>query len=247
MIVMAAFALVVALTAGFYPILDQPKGEVSIATGAGDRVRIREQVKPFSEIEGSHYIKQAFDYSCGSAALATLLNFHLGEKFTENQVIMGLLQHGDSEQIAKRRAFSLLDMKRFVSALGYQAAGYKAEMEDLMTLTGPCIIPIKIFDYRHFAVLKGIHKGHVFLADPWRGDISFTVPEFREMWYENVIFVVTPRDGVELHALKLKEDDLRFIDEDDARKILSDRPLAHTLPEERRMNEVPKEHMFYKR
>jgi len=245
MVVLAAFAIILSLTAGFYSIKDQPPSEMNLAIGAGATGRIRINVKPFSEIEADHFIKQGFDYSCGSAALATLLRFYLGEKFTEKQVIQGLLQHGDSEQIAKRRAFSLLDMKKFVNAIGYQGVGYKADIDDLKALDKPCLVPIKIFDYRHFAVLKGISKGHVFLTDPWRGDISFTIAEFKDSWYENVIFVVSPQGGKELNNLRLKEEDLRYIDEDAAREIIFDHTPPSTNREERLIRDVPGKYQQY--
>ena len=152
MVVAAAVAIVVALLSGFYPLKDEPPAEMNLAVGTLEQGRIRANVKPLSEIEGDHFIKQSFDYSCGSAALAILLKFYLGEKFTEKQVIQGLLQYGDSEMIAKRRAFSLLDMKKFVSVLGYQATGYKADLEDLNTMDKPCLVTVRISDYRHFAV-----------------------------------------------------------------------------------------------
>ncbi len=246
MVVIAAFVIIISLVAGFHPLKPQPPAEMNLTVGTGQQGRIRVNVRPFSDIEGDHFIKQAFDYSCGSAALATLLNFYLGEKLTEKQVIQGLLEHGDSEQINKLRAFSLLDMKKFVNALGYEGVGYKAEIEDLTTLGKPCLVPIKIFDYRHFAVLKGIHKGHVFLTDPWRGDISFTLDEFKAMWYENVIFVVSPAaDGNVLKALRLKDEDLRYIDEDQARQIIFDHQPALTNKEERLINDFPGKYQYY--
>lgn len=246
MVVVAAFAIVLSLIGGFYTIKDQPKSEINLAIGAaGGEGRIRFDVKPVSEIEGSHMIKQRYDYSCGSAALATLLDFYLGEKFTEKQVIQGLLQYGDAEQIAKRRAFSLLDMKRFVNVLGYQGEGYKVDMEELKTLDKPCIVPIKIYDYRHFAILKGVHKGHVFLTDPWRGDISFTVDEFEDMWYEKVIFMVFKEGRTGLKALRLKEEDLRFIDEDAVRRIIFDHTPTVTNREQRLINDAPGVYQHY--
>ncbi|GFO56401.1 hypothetical protein GMSM_34080 [Geomonas sp. Red276] len=245
MLVMAAFAIVLSLLAGFHPIQGQPKAEMNLAVADGQPGRIRVDVKPQAEIEGSHFVKQNFDYSCGSAALAILLRFQLGEKLSEKQVIQGLLRYGDSEQIAKRRAFSLLDMKRFVTVLGYQGVGYRADLEDLKTLEAPCLVPIKIFEYRHFAVLRGVAKGHVFLTDPWRGDISFTLSEFKDIWYDNVLFVVSLEGSKGLSALRLKEADLRFIDEDEARRLVLDRELPNNDRDRRFIIDNPKVFQYY--
>ena len=220
LVVAAVFAIFVSFTSSVYPLQDQPKSEINLTVPGPGSGNMRTYVNPASEIKKGHLIKQGYDFSCGSAALAIILNFYLGEKLTERQVIEGLLHYGDADQIAKRQAFSLLDMKKFVKVIGYQGDGYKAELEDLKTLTTPCIIPIKIMEYRHFVVFRGIYQGHIFLADPWRGDISYNLNEFPDMWYEKVIFVVSKEKGPVLSNLRLKPEDLVFIDEDTARETI---------------------------
>jgi hypothetical protein len=58
------------------------------------------------------------------------------------------------------------------------------------------------------------------LADPWRGDSSYTLDDFSKIWYEKVIFVVTNEKGPVLSALKLKPEDLNYMDGDAARQII---------------------------
>ena len=89
------------------------------------------RVEPLVEQKFRNIVRQAYDYSCGSAALTTVLNFYVGRSLTERQVMEGLLHYGESERIVERRAFSMLDMKRLVTALGYPSGGFKAEIEDL--------------------------------------------------------------------------------------------------------------------
>ena len=125
LVIAAIFAVLASFTSSVYPIMDQPKSEIDISVPGPGPGYIKTFVNPVSEINKDHLIKQGYDFSCGSAALAILLNYYLGEKFTEKQVIQGLLHYGDVEQIQKRQAFSLLDMKRFVKVLGYQAEGYR--------------------------------------------------------------------------------------------------------------------------
>jgi predicted double-glycine peptidase len=244
--ILVAFVLIVELVAGFFPKREVPEGEVNLAVDEAGKVTIHPTVRPLSETQYGRLVKQSYDYSCGSAALATVLNYQLGEDFSEKQVIQGLLQYGDTEKIAQRRAFSLLDLKRFVEVLGYQGVGYKAEIKDLQALERPCIVPIVIFGYRHFAVFKGIHDGHVFLADPWRGNISFTVAQFKDKWYKNVIFIVYP-DGVrELAALRLTEEDMRYIDEDRARQLIFDPSMDVSQPVDRRIDNRPDAQQIYR-
>jgi hypothetical protein len=221
------------LIAGFHPFGSSPPGEINLAVGTDEALRIYHSVVPVSETTHACLMKQNFDYSCGSAALGTLLNHYLGENFTERQIIHGLMEYGDKEQIKKLRAFSLWDMQKFVDILGYKAGGYNAELSDLMNPElWPCIVPIELFGYRHFVVLKAIHKGHVFVADPWRGNGSYTVEQFTEMWYHNILFRIYPKYGKGSSCLSLKETDLRFIDKDMQKTLMFDVNQPFDLPRE---------------
>lgn len=171
------------------------------------------RVEPLVEQKYRNIVRQAYDYSCGSAALTTVLNFYLGRNLTERQVMEGLLHYGESERIVERRAFSMLDMKRLVTALGYPSGGFRASMEDLTDLDHPAIVPIHHAGFKHFVVLRTIRDGRVFLADPSVGNISFTLAQFEEKWEDNVLFIVFPGSDKPLDYLELKEEDLRFVDD----------------------------------
>ena len=60
-------------------------------------------------------VRQQFDFSCGSAALATLLRYHYEDPQNEQTVFLGMFQDGDQAQIRKL-GFSLLDMNRYLAA-----------------------------------------------------------------------------------------------------------------------------------
>ncbi len=230
MAIFLAFILGLSIVTCYIPVKKQNLKEQTIYTGfAENSVKIIENIKPISEFKDEFIVKQTYDYSCGSAALATILKYYLNEDFSEKQLIRGLLRFGDKEKIIKRRAFSLLDMKKFVKVIGYKGVGYKAEIEDLKGLGMPSIIPITIFGYNHFVVLKGIYKNHVFIADPSLGNISFTVKEFEKMWYKNILFVVYPEGGLIKNNLKLANKDLKFIsDEILMRTVFNyDQPLSN--------------------
>jgi uncharacterized protein len=237
LLVVFVFLIVFALLNPFYPFQSVPRNEVRLAAGTqAVPLTLRQNLKPRTEFTAAHIVKQQFDYSCGSAALATLLNYYLGEKLTERQVIEGLVEYGDKKQIERLRAFSLLDMKRFVEKLGYHGTGYKADIEDLKALGKPCIVPVEIFGYQHFCVFRGIVQDHVFLADPYMGDISFPLEQFRKMWQRNVAFVVTDGDIVN-SPLMLKEEDLRFIDLDATRLALDNfRPPSSVMMDNMRID-----------
>ena len=227
------FILLICFFGGFHPESTPPKGELNLAVGHEEGYRLRQSVAPLSESLFNNIVKQEHDYSCGSASLGTLLRYCLGEQLSEKQIINGLMKYGDVEQIKRLRAFSLWDMQQFVDALGYKSGGFNAEIDDLLQPENwPCIVPLELFGYRHFVVLKGVHKDHVFVADPWRGNGSYTLNQFKGMWYKSILFKIFTDKGCTLANLQLKEEDLRFIDQDMQRTLIFDLDIPFDLPKE---------------
>lgn len=172
------------------------------------------QTKPAIEQQFRGIVKQAYDYSCGSAALTTLLNGYVGEKLNERQTMDGLMRYGEYDRIVERRSFSLLDMKRFVTALGYSSGGYKGKFSDLASLDKPAIVPIAYAGFKHFVVFKTYKNGRVFVADPALGNLSFSADHFQEIWDNNTLFIIEPPVGRELPGLlTLQESDMRIVED----------------------------------
>lgn len=235
---LAAFAIILAFLSQNSPMKDVPQEELALySTVPGVSIAEKHTVKPLSRFKEENIVKQKYDYSCGSAALATLLKYYLGEDLSEEQVIQGLMEYGDTRSIEERRAFSLLDMKQFVSVLGYQGAGYTAEIEDLKALKKPCIIPIEFFGYKHFVVFRGIYDNHVFIADPYMGNNHYPISSFQKMWYKNILFMVTT-EGPALSALRLKEDDLRLVSFDIKRDMSREPAIPGIVLDQRNFMET---------
>ena len=72
---------------------------------------------------------------------------------------------------------------------GYQAAGFTLTLEQLTHLAAPVIVFIQPLGYKHFAVLRGVDRGRVFLADPARGNLRMSMARFVGEW-DGTIFVV---------------------------------------------------------
>lgn len=205
---------------GFTQAVDtkpQPEGAVNISqpltTSSATVNRERVQLEPMSELKFRNVVRQAYDYSCGSAALTTMLDYYLGRNLEERQVMEGLLRFGEADKIVQRRGFSLLDMKRFVAALGYKSGGFKAEFKDLDDLEHPAIVPVHYAGFKHFVVVRDVYNDHVFVADPSLGNISFTRTRFEEVWDQNVLFVIYPSGQEPQNALALSDRDLRIVDD----------------------------------
>uniref|UniRef100_A0A7V4LDE0 Peptidase C39 n=1 Tax=Desulfobacca acetoxidans TaxID=60893 RepID=A0A7V4LDE0_9BACT len=154
------------------------------------------EVQSFKARRQRQMIPQSKDFSCGAAALATLLKYHYGYELTEEDAILGMFKHGEQEEI-KRRGFSLLDMKRFVETLNYQGEGYKVpELPLLKKLNIPVITIIDTFNYKHFVVIRRVDDQYVYIADPSWGNRRIKVEEFDKIWPQKIIFVLQgPRVG----------------------------------------------------
>jgi len=184
---------------------------VRVAVGEDYQNDMVVNVEPLASKKFKNVVRQAYDYSCGSAALTTLLDFYLGRNFQERQVMEGLLRFGETERIVERRGFSMLDMKRLVTELGHPSGGFKAEASDLENLDHPAIAPIQYAGFKHFVVIRTVYDGRVYVADPALGNISFTLHRFLEVWDNNVLFIVFPNGHKPASGLELHEEDMRYV------------------------------------
>lgn len=171
------------------------------------------QIKPALEDQFRGIVRQAYDYSCGSAALTTLLNGYVGTQLNEQQTMSGLLRYGEYDRIIERRSFSLLDMKRFVAALGFESGGYRGEFSDLVKQGQPAIVPISYAGFKHFVVYKAYKNGRVYVADPAFGNISFDEERFKEVWENNTLFLINVAPQNRQTMLALQETDLRHVED----------------------------------
>lgn len=172
-------------------------------------------IEPRSALAFKNIARQTYDYSCGSAALVTLLNSYLGMDISEMQAMEGMLAYGERDKIMARRGFSMLDMKRYVASLGAQAAGYRGEISDLDELEVPVIVAIDYSGFKHFVVFRDIRDGKVFLADPSSGYLVLSVEDFEQHWDQNTLFMVNTSGNEETsNKLALTDRELGVFDYD---------------------------------
>lgn len=145
-------------------------------------------VETFLDRRFAEVIRQRYDFSCGSAALATLLRYGYGYRVREDDAFRGMWDEGDRDQI-RRLGFSLLDMKRWLASEGLAADGYKVSLEEVAQTGLPGIVMVTTQGYRHFVVVKGITGSEVLLGDPSAGLSVMPRGEFEKAW-NGVYFVL---------------------------------------------------------
>jgi predicted double-glycine peptidase len=133
--------------------------------------------------------RQQFDFSCGSAALATLLTYQYGTPVTEQVVFEDMFAFGDQEKI-KREGFSLLDIKAYLGKQGFQADGFALPLSKLIDAQLPAIVLVVEKGYHHFVVIKGLRDGRILMGDPSSGTRAVSLEYFETIWQNKLLFVI---------------------------------------------------------
>lgn len=150
---------------------------------------------PVTSLKAARYrttVPQQHDFSCGSAAIATLLTFQYGHPVGEAEVFRRMYAGGDQARI-RREGFSLLDMRAYLEAEGYAADGFEVPLDRLLEEGLPAIVLLNDRGYRHFVVVKGLRAGRVLVGDPARGTRLLPRRQFDRLWDNGVLFVVHNR------------------------------------------------------
>ena len=146
------------------------------------------RVSSVEDMRFAGIVRQRFDFSCGSAALATLLRYHYGFNVREDNAFRGMWTRGDQDQI-RRLGFSLLDMKSWLGSRGLRADGYKVSLDDIARTQLPGIALISVRNYRHFVVVKGVRNNEVLVGDPSSGITVMPRKDFLAIW-NGVYFIL---------------------------------------------------------
>ncbi|AOJ51515.1 C39 family peptidase [Burkholderia thailandensis] len=149
---------------------------------------IIKSVHSMREIRYRDVVSQQFDFSCGSAALSTLLKYGYGIDIPETEMIRRMMAFSEPEVVVKH-GFSMLDMKKFVETLGLRGRGFRVGIEALYRLRIPVLVLMNINGYEHFVIVKHAENGRIFLADPALGNRIVLEQDFAKSW-NGLVFAV---------------------------------------------------------
>lgn len=169
------------------------RGQVSGSTAG---VEASKNIRSLKEIRGEGVVRQRWDMSCGAAALSTLLTYDFKDNTPETAIVVWILHRVDPVRVRARGGFSLLDLKHFAQARGYQTEGYSGmTIKDLAAQKVSVITPIRLKGFDHFVVVHGIADGRVLIADPGFGNLTMRVDRFQQLWRDGIVFIVHPPDN----------------------------------------------------
>lgn len=163
--------------------------EGTVALRADSEMPMNKPVRSMAELRYRSVMRQQQDFSCGAAAVGTLLRYAYGIDIDERRIITEMMQASDPKQVAEQ-GFSMLDMRNYVQTLGLRGRGYRVDLAALRDLAIPVIVLLNLNGYQHFVVVKRAAQGRVFIADPALGNRIMQEWEFAPAWNGLVFAIV---------------------------------------------------------
>jgi predicted double-glycine peptidase len=138
----------------------------------------------WQELKSHNVVIQDLDYSCGAAALATLLQYYFRDDVSEEELLDHILGRMSAADVKDRQenGLSMDDLFQAAKDFEYHAAVVRMPVEKLPKLPAPVIVRIEKDDYKHFVVLRGMAEDRIFLADPIRGNVRVSLYTFLQQW-----------------------------------------------------------------
>jgi len=156
---------------------------------------VRDYAWSYKELQERQVVMQKRDYSCGAAALATVIRYYWGDPVTEEQFLVLLTKLLTPAEMKDRieNGLGLTDLRNLANKAGYQASMGKVTYEELTKAKIPVVVGLIVNGHEHFAVFRGAAAGWVYLADPLRGNQRTSIGQFQKQWQKNAILVVVKR------------------------------------------------------
>jgi predicted double-glycine peptidase len=208
---MFAVALTLSASAALVPVHAQSTLDATHLIG----VPVKLPVHSMRDLRYRSIVSQQYDYSCGAAALATLLKYGYGIDIPEPELIRQMMAFSTPEVVVKN-GFSMLDMKKFVETIGLRGRGFRVNTDALYHLQIPVLVLMNIDGYEHFVIVKHAENSRIFIADPALGNRIVAEDDFARTW-NGLVFAVLGKPFLEDSpllqnneslALKLRENAL---------------------------------------
>lgn len=143
--------------------------------------QVFERPKSWQDYKFRYTVRQERDFTCGTAALATILKFHYGMPVSEEMLLQYLLDRYPKQEEFKKKiekGFSFEDLIFVAEKLGFKAQAAVVSPEELDKLSGPVIVQLVTKDFEHFSVLRKRHQDIAYVSDPLRGALNMPIKDF---------------------------------------------------------------------
>ncbi len=173
-------------------------------------------VSSYHELRYEGVIVQTDWYTCGPAAVATLLTYYYCIPTAEAEALK--LAEGFMQEMGlnpgHERGISALALKRAIEAKGIPTKGYRVKPEDLRDYFARGGLPVIIHctkPQKHFVVAVGMVEDQIVLADPsWGRSIIPFSALIEERGYSGVVLVPIPTPKLVEHIKEAQQETLTW-------------------------------------
>jgi uncharacterized protein len=142
---------------------------------------ITERPKTYMDLKFAYTVRQRRDFTCGAAALATILKYHYGMPVTEEMIFWMIANRYKLEELKNKaeNGFSFEDLIYVAGKLGFESQAAVVGIAELQKLNGPVILQLKLKRFEHFAVLRKKTDELAYMSDPVTGQTTLNNAEFK--------------------------------------------------------------------
>lgn len=142
---------------------------------------ITERPKTYLDLKFAYTVRQRRDFTCGAAALATILKYHYEMPVTEEMIFWMIVNRYKPEELKKKaeKGFSFEDLIYVADKLGFKSQAAVVDIAELQKLSGPVILQLNLKRFDHFAVLRKKTDDLAYMSDPLTGQMTLNNTEFK--------------------------------------------------------------------
>jgi uncharacterized protein len=180
-------------------------GAAFLATGPAAEAQDGVMRRPMNwqERQNRLTVRQRFDFSCGGAALATILTHYFSRPTREEDVILKFRIRYPTKEAwidRAREGFSFDDIIFAAEKLGFRGQGALVPFEALEKLSGPVIVHLDKKIVEHFAVLRSLKDGRAYLSDPMAGQRTMLDDAFKAEYTGRALAIWDPKKPLPANA-----------------------------------------------
>ena len=176
---------------------------------------------PYRPLRYTHVTGQIDWYTCGAAAVSTLLTYYYGDEVSEQEVLEVAFAATQESGKDPLEGLTALSLKRAMQQRDYQVKAYRVNLEQLVDYFQRGGLPVVAHVTKpqlHFLVISGIvpdprtQRPQVLLADPSWGRRIIPLEELvTYKGFSGVILIAVPKSQEQLEEVRrLQQEELTW-------------------------------------
>ncbi len=169
----------------------------------------------YLDLRYTNVIEQSNEYTCGAAAVATLLTYFYGIHVTEQDILNMIYEsmRARGKKPNKEQGLTAYDLKEALKAKWITSKGFlvkPAALQDYFSRGGLPVIIHLTKPEKHFEVAVGMIGDHIVIADPsWGRSVTPLVLLVKQRGYDGVVLVPIPSSEI---SLRVASEQRNFLD-----------------------------------